>query len=204
MLARLRSFLDEATADLYNDTTELYPALSLAQQEIAHIICINWYNNGREQFKPIPLAVTNPGMITTATGTIASGSNNFAVTDVIALIFAYWDPTNTAPRQCVFAGNSGSFRQLLGNSLLSGGWYASWNGSKVFLNPISSDASASYTVEYFNEPADISSSVQPSLGDIAHDAVIERACWILLKDRESEQANVHLQIYAALMKGLME
>ena len=43
MLARMRSMLDEATTVLYNDTTELYPALSLAQLELSNVIVSDWY-----------------------------------------------------------------------------------------------------------------------------------------------------------------
>lgn len=206
MLAKLRTFLDEATTELYIDASELYPALAEAQRELVQAIANNWYDEGRGQFKRIPKAIMP--LLTAVSAAIASGSNSFALATIVVPVSMDWDfesnPGNTAEKQCLFIGSSGVALKLLENSLLVDGRYCWWDGVNVYVNPISADNASSYTFSYIKEPSEIGGAVQPDTDAIAHDAIVERACWILLKDRESEQANIHLQLYGTLLQGLMQ
>ena len=204
MLARLRVFLDEASADLYIDTTELYPALSLAQVELCKDVANHWDKNGRKQMLPIPLVIRD--LLTNSTAQISLGANTFAKTDIILLVSLRWNPAGALTaggQQCIYTSGSGEFLKVLENRYLSDGYYYYALGGVVHLNPVSTDNAATYDLEYIDTPADISSSVQPVVQDIGHDAIVERACWILLKDRETEQANIHLQMYGKLLQGLV-
>ena len=204
MLAKLRSFLDEATADLYIDATELYPALTEAQKELVKTISDAWYDEGKGIHKRVPKAVMP--LVSAVASTIASGSNSFALATIVVPVSMKWNPDGAVAdgKQCTFGNSSGEFLKLLDNSLLAGGSYCWWDGVNVYVNPVSAHASAGYSLGLITEPTDIDASTQPVTDEVAHDAIVERACWILLKDRESQQAQVHLQMYGALLQGLMK
>lgn len=203
MLARLRSFLDEATADIFNDTTELYPALSLAQLELTQTVAKHWDVQKRKQMQPIPLVIRD--LTINVSATINLLANSFQKLGIILPIAMRWNPDGAVAtgKQCILANGSGDFLRLLDNRLLSDGYYYWLMGGVVYVNPASADNGATYDLEYVNTPVDISSSVQPVTHEVGHDAIIERACWILLKDRESEQAQAHLQMYGNLLQGLV-
>lgn len=203
MLAKLRAFADETTADFYIDATNLYGALSDAQIELCKDVANFWDMNKRKEMLPIPLVIRD--LITTSASTMASGVNSFVLADIILLVSLKWNPAGTLPtgKQCLYVGGGGEFQKLLENSLLSDGYYYYSAQGKVYVNPVSSDGTASYSLEYIDTPTDISSSVQPVVQDVGHDAIVERAAWILLKDRETEQANIHLQMYGKLLQGLV-
>jgi hypothetical protein len=202
MLARLRSFLDEDSADIFNDTTELYPALSLAQLELMQAVAGQWDKNGRKNMKELPLVIRD--LVDQSGGAIAVGVRLFNLTDVILGITLKWNPAGaiTAGKMCTYVG-AGTIEKILENRFLEDGYYFWMNKGTVLVNPVSTDNNASYSFTYLDSPVDITASVQPVIQEVGHDAVVERACWILLKDRESEQANVHLQMYGQLLQGLV-
>lgn len=205
MLLKLRGWLDEVSNDFYDDTTELYPALSLAQLELTKDVANHWDVNKRKLMLPVPLVIRD--LTTNSTAQISLGANTFAKTDVILLISMRWNPDgalSAGGRQCLYTSGSGSFLKVQENRLLSDGYYYYALGGVVHVNPISADNAATYDLEYIDTPTDISSSVQPVVQDVGHDAIVERAAWIVLKDRESEQANLHLQMYGKLLQGLVE
>lgn len=205
MLFKLRAMLDEASAELYVDATDLYGALSDAQLELCNVIALSWYEENQVKLAAIPRAIQP--LITTKAGTIATPSHSFILIDIIRPISIQWNPESSTiadGKYCVFTSSDGAFLKLLENSLLSGGHYSWWDGALVFVNPPSNHANAGYSLEYIKVPVDISSSVQPITNEVAHDAIVERACWIILKDRENEQANIHLRMYGTLLQGLMK
>ena len=203
MLTKLRAFLDEATEDFYIDDDDLYGALTDAQLELAKDVANVWDTQKRKLMLPIPLVIRD--LLDTATGTIASGANSFNLTDIILLVSLKWNPNGavTAGKNCTFVGSAGAINKLLENRFLTGGYYFWAESGLVYVNPVSADNTASYSFVYLDTPTDISSSVQPVIQEVGHDAVVERACWIILKDRESEQAQAHLQMYGNLLQGLV-
>jgi hypothetical protein len=202
MLVRLRSLLDETTADLYIDATELYPALSLAQIDVCKDVANYWDENGRKNMKPLPLTIRDG--VTTLSSTIASGAFSFAVGDIIMPVAIKWNPAGAVAsgKMCTYV--SGEVRKLLENSLLADAYTFYDQDGYIWVNPVSTDNSAGYLLEYIDTPTDIDVSTQPVLQDVSHDAIVERACWILLKDRETQQAQLHLQMYGTLLQGLVK
>ena len=201
MLARTRVFLDEATADFYLDAS-IYIALSESQREITSILTNAWYKN--KSIRPIPKALEDS--LNTVTSTIGSGLNSYAATNIIKTISMKWNPTGAVAsgKYCIHLADDNNSRLLIENPLLSTGYYVWWDTNNVYVNPVSAHASAGFTHKYIQEPSEIADATPPSINNIAHEAVIERALWILLADDEKALAQAHLQLYGKLLEGLKE
>lgn len=200
MLFRVRSFLDEEAAELYIDNTELYPALSLAQLELVKNVADIW----AQKKGKLPLAIEP--LKTTQSGTITIGGFTAPISEqIVRVISLRWQfdgvITATSPYAIELADELAA-RRMLANRLLTDGTYFWYIYNEITVHPIST-GSAGYSTNFIKVPVDITTSVQPETHDVAHDAIVERALWILLKDRESEQANIHLQMYGTLLKGLI-
>lgn len=206
MLFKLRGWVDEASADFYADATDLYGSLTDAQLEITKQLADNWKLKSKQSPEGLKLPVALMPLRTVEADTINSGLGNDSLTgSPIQVTSVQWQSdgsiTASSPYAVELSDSENSFR-LLQNSLLSTGIYYWWTSSNIFVRPLSTDNNATYSITFIDTPVDITSGVQPEIGAVAHDAVIERAAWILLKDRESEQAQVHLQLYAQLLEGL--
>ena len=207
MLAKLRAFLDEATADYYVDATDLYGALTDAQLEIATVISANWKQRQLLSDKPVKTPKTLYGIRAIELGSISSGNQTVAIAgdplQVLSVIWQFDGVIVTESPYAIEMAEGGETKRIWFSSLTKDGTYFYYNPNLLTVHPISTDNSAGYTLVFFDAPVDISSSVQPELDAVSHDAIVERACWILLKDRESEQAKIHLEMYSALLQGLM-
>lgn len=205
MLAKVRTFLDESAEDFYFDDEEIYPALSDAQREIVNVIANNWFYQGRPLYAPIPR--TLQPLVLDTSGTLALGTNSITVaSQVVVPVSLRWNPNGAVVadlKNCVFV-TEGEVYMLISNKSLADGYYAWWNNTGVYVNPISANASASYNLKTIKAPVDITASVQPVTDEVAHDAIVERSLWLLLKDRETQQAQIHLQMYGQLLQGLMQ
>ena len=205
MLARTRIFLDEATADLYTDAN-VYIALAEAQREIAFAIATNWYNR-RKQDKTISIPLSIMPLVEVLEDNITTGQKFINVTNMIipiALLWAFDDTSEAENGQpCIWIDEEEA-EHIIRNSLLAGGYYAWWDQTGIYVNPVSTSDGA-YRLRYIEEiPLDIDSSNDATLNEIAHEEIIERALWILRKDRETQQAQAHLQLYGTIMQGLMQ
>jgi hypothetical protein len=206
MLAKVRMFADEATEDFYLDDEEIYPALSEAQVEVVRQIANQWFYNGRERLKPMPRSLN--GLVTNVSGTISTGAYQFVYPTLFVIpVTLQWNPNSSAPasgKYCLPVNETNEMNRLKANQYLAGGYYMAWDGTSIFLNPVSADASAGYSLQYIKMPVDITVSVEPESGSDCHDAIVERAMWILMKDREAQIAQAHLQLYATLLQGLTQ
>jgi hypothetical protein len=208
MLLKLRNFVDEASQDFYDDGNDLYPALAEAQRELLLTVANVWREKvtaGGSQSVPKVIQT----MINKQTATLGIGLDEITVTDMIVPISMVWNPDGTITNafegdNCIYI-NTDKAQHILRNSLLEDGfyfWLFETNGLQ--LNPKSANSNATYILDYIQEIAnDIDASNDPELDEVGHDAIIERACWILLKDRESDQAQIHLQLYGQLLQGLV-
>lgn len=206
MLFKLRGWVDEATADFYADATDLYGALTDAQLEVVKQLADNWKLKSKQTPEGLKIPIALMPLITTETGTINSGLGTDTLTaEPIQVISVQWqlDGSLTAGSPwAVELSQSDNSLRLFQNALLSTGTYYWWDEGNLYVRPLSSDNSAAYSIVFIDTPVDITSGVEPETGVVAHDAIVERAAWILLKDRESEQAQVHLQLYTQLLEGL--
>ena len=206
MLARVRMFLDESTEDYYLDDEEIYPALSLAQLEIAKTLSATWKERVKtDKFAKIPVAL-DP--LREAEGNvIVSGQNSFSfVLDPLVVISCIWQFDGVIDGDTPYAieiGEHGVALRIIRQPLLADGTYFWWNQENLFVNPVSTNASSAFIVIFIKTPVDITASVNPEIGAVAHDAVVERALWILMKDREVQVAQSHLQLYGSLIQGLL-
>ncbi len=208
MLARLRTMLDESTEIFYDDDTELYPALTLAQLEMVKTIADGWrlrIIKGEEPVK-MPLAIMPLRQLeTAAVETVGQKADTISDPPIQAVSF-FWNPDGlitAGGRQCVELSQGGTALRMMETPYLDDGYYYWWEELVVYFNPPATVDTAQWSLEFIGYPSDITSVSSPAIDSVAHDAVVERACWILLKDRESEQASAHLQMYSAMMKGLM-
>lgn len=205
MVVKVRSFLDESAEDFYFDDEEIYPALSDAQRELTKTIADTWFYQLRPTLAPVPKAIQP--LIFADNGVIISGSYEIVLTkSIIVPVGLRWNPAGglvTGLKPVIFI-TDGEVYHLLANKELSDGFYCWWNSTKAFVNPPSTNAGASYFFDYIQNPVDITASVQPTTDEVAHDAIVERALWVLLKDRETQQAQLHLQLYGQLLQGLMK
>lgn len=206
MLFKLRGWVDEASADFYVDATDLYGALTDAQLEVVKQLSDNWKLKSKQTPAGLKVPIALMPLITTETGTINSGLGTDTLTgEPIQVISVQWlssGALTAASPWAIELSESDNSQRLFQNTLLSTGTYYWWDEGNLYVRPLSSDNSAAYSIVFIDTPVDITSAVEPETGVVAHDTIVERAAWILLKDRESEQAQIHLQLYAQLLEGL--
>lgn len=203
---KVRTFLDESSEDFFSDD-EIYTALSSAQLEIANVLSQAWKQKHRiDPFTPVP--ITLQGLITTESGTIALGTNSVSWTNTpLAVISCFWQhngavDADTTPAVEISQGEN-SYR-LIQNPLLADGNFYWWNQTTLYVNPKSTSVLAEYNVTIIDTPTDIGVSTNPEIGDVAHDALCERALWLLMKDEQTALATQHLTLYSKLIQGLMK
>lgn len=208
ILRRLRNFIDEASEDFFNDDLDLYPALTLAQLEVAEVLADDWKKKELLSGTPVKIPTALLPLRKAFSSVIASGANSHAMTfEPLQVISVQWQSDGavisaTSPF-AVEVEEGGNFGRIRQNPFLIDGTYFHWTQVLLRVFPFSTDASAGFEVIMIEVPTDITASVDPIIGETAHDAIVERACWILLKDRESDQAGTHLQLYTQLIQGLM-
>ena len=207
ILARVRTFLDEESEVFYDNDLEVYPALSLAQTEMTKQIADKWKERQLALTEPkrIPLAV-QPLLTTEKTAIATLGISTSIAGDPIQITSCQWDKDgaiDTASPYAIELAGGGDAQRMIHNSLLSDGVYFWYTSDLVSVNPPSADDLAEVEIIFIKTPVDITSAVDPSMHSVAHDAIAERALWILMKDRETEQAMAHLQLYGSLLEGLI-
>jgi hypothetical protein len=203
MLARLRTFIDEESEVFYDTDAELYPALSLAQRELSKAIADTWKAKGGK----VPLAIAP--LITTEALTFSAPLPNWAQftgkpLQIIENQFQK-DGAITVDSPFTVEINQSERGRLTQNGLLSDGYYHWFTDATLFLHPVpASPTSANAKCTFIDTPVDITASVDPETDECAHDAIIQRALWILLKDGEATKAQAHLQLYTSLLQGLIQ
>lgn len=197
MLARTRVFLDEATAKFYSDAN-IYEALSQAQKEIGLVIAQHWFKNLRGDGKPLPVAIRPLTVLTT--GTLTDDKDTIA--DIVIPIWFHTEALPTIYRHTYVEDDAiGEF--ILSSPIFDAGTtehYYYIEGTTVYSV---GSAGTSYRIKYIKRATDIDGSTQPILDEVAHDAIIERALWIMLAD-ESPLGQTHLQLYQGLLQGLLQ
>lgn len=207
MLAYVRTYLDEASEAYYKDDEEIYPILTEAQTEVANVVAKKWLEaNRNKEVSEVPL-VLQP-LLTNSTSLLASGANSFSAPTMMFPISVKWTPSAIAhttyptTQNCIWISMS-QVNQFLQNPLNKDGFYAWRRGTTILLNPTASITNAVATLEFFATPADITASVDPTIHEVGHKAVCERALWLLLKDRELQVALTHDQHAEKLMGELL-
>ena len=211
MITMIRGYLDEATADFFVDNTDLYPALASAEIEILHTLSQMWWDRviKSKNTVPLPLALSD----STVTDQINLGSGIYLATftDFLYPIEVRWNPTGvtqTYPdmQACAFLGSDLEAYRLKTNPLTAGSYFC-WRAANAHyfkLNPASSVVTSLAIVQYIALPSTrIASGVDPTINEVAHQAIVHRAMWIVTKDREVQLAQTHLQLYTQLLQGLM-
>ena len=214
MLQRVRTFLDEASEDYYLDDEEIYPALAEAQREVLTVVANEWTKKvmaGTADAVPVileDLVVLFNDALTTGYKTIESLSAPF-----LAPITLLIDINNNSLSRAVdfiFVGAPMAHKIKQNKQLAKSPIY--WQQNKettqtftIHFNPPIAGVQGAYELQYVSDIAnDIDASHQPEIGDKAHDAICERATWILTKDREMGVAQTHLQVYQGLLQELMK
>ena len=126
MLAQLRSFLDEATADFYADATELYGALSNAQIELARALADDWKQKERSSTNPINPPKAILPLRTLELGTINSGVRTATITAApLQFMNVNWQSdgavTATSPWLVELSEGGNAFRMMFNNKYLRNG-----------------------------------------------------------------------------------
>lgn len=196
MLAYVRTYLDEASENFYLDDEEIYPALTLAQFEILNIVAKKWIEDSvNKNVQDVPLVIQP--LVANTTSLLASGANSASVPLAFMLINVKWTPSaiahTTYPKtqNCIRITPSQANRFLL-NPLTKNGFYFWRKNQTVYVNPVSSITNAVLTYDYIANPTtDIDATHSAQLHEIGHQAICERALWLLLKDRETDQAQAH-------------
>lgn len=207
MLARLRTMLDEATESFYDDDAELYPALTLAELEIAKTIADTWrirMVKGEEPLK-MPVALMPLRSLEAGAVTAVGQRADTLAAPALQAVSMFWNPNGVLTaggRQAVELSQGGTALRMVETPYLEDGYYFWWEEITLYFNPPSTVDTAEWNFVFIGYPQGISAALQPQIDTVAHDAVVERACWILLKDRESDQAQLHLQMYSGMMEGL--
>jgi hypothetical protein len=206
ILARLRSILDEATETFYDDDTELYPALSLAQIELVKAVADNWKVRSDASDVPVKVPKAITPLLTTEKSVIATTNFSVAISgSPIQAVSCQWQSDGAIVDGSPYAVELAepTARRMIQNTYLANGIYYWYTSDLLTVNPVSSSGSAEAEIIFIDTPVDITASVDPETDAVAHDAIVERASWILLKDRETEQAQLHLQMYGVLLEGLL-
>lgn len=195
MLSRTRMFLDEAVETFY-DTDEIYEALSQAQKEIGNIVANHWFNNLKKGLQALPQTLKT--LETTTSATLTAGQVEITIATMLMPITFILD---SVVRTYVQPTAEGRF--IMNSPITSDGKYYWHSGTKIMI-PVALAGNASYTLYHLIIPTDINGSTQPVLHEVAHDAIIERALWILMSDENAQLAQTHLQLYQAQLQGLMQ
>lgn len=208
MLARLRTFLDEASEVFYDDDAELYVALTLAELEMIKVIADAWRQRMLKGEEPIKMPVAIMPLRALELGAVSAIGDKADTLSAPALqaVSMKWNPDGAITaggKQAVELSQGDTALRMVETPYLEDGYYFWWEEVTLYFNPPSTVDDAEWSFVFIGYPQGISSSLQPEIDSVAHDAVVERACWILLKDRETEQANLHLQMYGGMMKGLV-
>lgn len=200
MLARVRTLLDEVgTASFWTDT-EIYSALTDAQQETANYF-LRMYNvalmNNANSKLPQPLE----SLVISATATLATAgltkpvdywhiiSASYANTGGLAGTFY---PCRIEKLNPVLGFNLGN--TYLAPSATDPKVYEAYSATlQLWFSPAPSGTGA-YTLTYLKTPTSISASVDPILPVSTHSAIVHWAtAQMLFKDQRPQEAQLHLQ-----------
>jgi len=208
MLAYVRTYLDESSESFYLDDEEIYPALTNAQIEVGDILIKKWRaENRNNEVSEIPL--TLQPLVTNTTSLVASGASSVSIPTVWELINLKWTPSLTAhstypkTQNCIMISPS-QVNRYLQNPLTKDGFYVWRKNQTFYMNPPASITNAVATYDNFKTLSyDIDATHSAELHEVSHQAICERALWLLLKDRESDQAQLHEQKSMALIGELV-
>lgn len=206
MLQMVRAYLEETSEKFYLDDEEIFPALAEAQEEIIHAVMKNWEKDRTQPFPSVlqDLVVGATTVIGTADPAEITGTEHMGIVRIS------WNPAEAGVgsypnrRECdiVSAGEVDKYKYNpeMANS------YIAWQSKtrKVYVLPIGTNAGASAIYETVNRVSAIAVGQNPSIGEEGHEACVFRALWILLKDRELQHAQLHLQRYNQILVRLMQ
>lgn len=212
MLAYVRTYLDEVSEAYYLDDEEIYPMLTRAQYEIIQLVCSKWYEaNKNRNGAEIPLVLQ--GINAEINGFVASGQREITVANMIMPIHITWNPTSSSmttfpnAQKCIWISPADADRLTL-NPLHDDGYYA-WRirSTVIRVNPYSTNANASYLLTYIKTPDyPIDATHDAGIHEVGHQAICERALWLLMKDQESsaQLATAHEAKADKLIQGLLQ
>ncbi len=209
MLAKVRTLLDEASAGLWSDS-EIYEALTEGQLAVAQYL-LNLFKKTRE-FKPGLRGLLKEQQGATNSGYISYG-------DATADIPDFWDFFSLRIDNDS-SGTEYEARILTRDEYFqdyeSGGYWQATKGSPIAYVYVSSTTplnriiflpspatTATYTLEYFKKPTDISSSIEPILGEETHPAIVQYAfADVLRKDELITQSQAEFNKFYEMLKWI--
>ena len=164
MLARLRTLLDETPEGFWNDDEDCYPALSIAQLEVIKAIT---------PYKSIALRTVLQRSVQTA--------KTFAVNDGLSLPIDFF-LIYSIKANAVGGTEHPAYDRITRNEFEDNPYLSSENDRLFYTISGTSGAlklffetaftNGSITMDYITKPEDITSSVNPELDSIAHNAIV--------------------------------
>ena len=209
MLAKVRTFLDEASASYWTDT-EVYAALAHAQ--VACIDVVLAVYKQRFQIDPDYELPDELRVLTAFAGAGMSASALALPSGFFWLVSAKWDHDASGLEEpCRIASQNRTFNARENNTYLAAtstdpvayvGVSAGGVQSINFLPAY--DTSATYSIVYLKYPTAIASGQEPTLPEGTHNAIVEYATYaMLMKDQRPQEAQVHFNIYLQEIKNLI-
>ena len=187
MLQSLRTLLDETPAGFWDDDIDCYPVLSIAQLEIIKLLA----PKHSQALRDIVTTVSQTGIIATASNGVALPPTFYAIWSLKA------HPTGSAQKSCIRREGDEYYYQ-------DNPYLTSENDSlyyKIYNTKIYFDidfAAGGITLDYIQKPPDISSTVNPTLNSITHNAIIYYAWGYLLNKSKLDSSGAFSLFYKAL------
>lgn len=194
MLARLRTLLDETPEGFWDDDTDCYPALSLAQLEVIKAIA---------PFKSIALRTLLARAAQTAQ-TFAINTGLDLPADFFLMYSIKGNATGGTQHTCYERTQRHDYEDNPYMSSAADRLYYTISGTDGNLTIFFETAfvAGSVTMDYITKPEDITSSVNPELDSIADNAIIYYAFAHLLQKAKLDPNNA-FAIYDRAIKTLI-
>lgn len=205
MVTRVRSILDEANAGYWSDA-EIYSALSDGQAEVTNY-ALSVYQGKFKQDRGTNIPITLNNLIKTVSTTLSVSNTVTLPTDyklLVSVSLAYNGSLTKAP---VFITQNDSINNFenantyLKPSISNLQCYVDSNSGLHLLKLVTAIANDPIEYVYVAMPSAISSTVEPTITEIAHNAIISFACArLLLKDEQVARSQAEIANFFQLMQ----
>lgn len=192
--AKVRVYLEESSNGFWTDDTEIYPALTDGQREIInYVLTVYKMKSGLNGIEQLPQILRDIQTNTTGTGTASLPAD-----------FLY-------PAAVTMSGGIVRIRHTISNPSFAKAYntylaatasqpVCYFSSSQIVFE--SGSGSIAWTLQYFKVPSDITSSVDPTLGALAYNAIVEYATAFLLRKDENPRSETHYQNFFQLLQNL--
>lgn len=188
MLAYLRTLLDETSEGFWDDDVDCYPALALGQLEVIKLLAPKRSKVVADLASPVTQSSLSFGITT-----------GFSLPANFYLIWSLKAAPNTGTQQKPCIRREGDEYYYQDNPYLSSeddSMYYKVYGNKLYFDI--EFVSGAITLDYVAKPDDISSSTEPAIDSIAHNAVVYYAYGFLLQKAKLDSGNAFQLFYKAI------